>query len=144
MADPLALYAAYGSNLDHARMLGRCTGAVPRGAALLPGWRLVVNRYASIARDAAAAVPLGLWRIAPAHLDALDRAEGVALRVYARIRIRLPQPVDGVEEAWTYLELKHRPGPPEAWYVAHLRQGYRDFGLESGPLDAALGVAAIR
>jgi hypothetical protein len=144
MAAPPALYAAYGSNLDHARLSGRCPGALPRGAALLPGWRLVVNRYASIARDAAAILPIGLWRITPTHLDALDRAEGVAVGAYARIRIRLPEPVDGATEAWTYLELKHRPGPPEPWYVAHLRQGYRDFGLESGPLDVALGVFAAR
>jgi gamma-glutamylcyclotransferase (GGCT)/AIG2-like uncharacterized protein YtfP len=144
MADPPALYAAYGSNLDHARMHDRCAGAAPRGTALLPGWRLVVNRYASITRDAATMVPLGLWRIAPAHLDALDRVEGVAIGTYARIRIRLPAPVDGAAEAWTYLERKHRPGPPEPWYVAHLRQGYRDFGLESAPLDAALDAAGIR
>lgn len=144
MAAPPELYAAYGSNLDHARMRGRCAGAAPCGTVLLPGWRLVVNRYASILRDAHAAVPLGLWRIAPGHLDVLDRVEGVAVGAYARIRIRLPEAVDGVAEAWTYLERKHRPGPPEPWYVAHLRQGYRDFGLSPAALDAALDAAGIR
>ncbi|WP_372619563.1 gamma-glutamylcyclotransferase family protein [Falsiroseomonas sp.] len=136
--DAPTLYAAYGSNLDHARMLGRCLGAAPAGAALLPGWRLVVNRYASIARDAAASVPLGLWRITPGHLAALDLAEGTAFGIYERIRIRLPEPVAGASEAWTYVERVHRPGPPEAWYVAHLRQGYRDFSLDAAVLEAAL------
>ena len=97
----------------------------------------MVNRYASIARGESV-LPLGLWRITPSHLDTLDRVEGVALGVYARIRIALPEPAGGFAEAWTYLELHHRPGPPEAAYVAHLRRGYRDFGLEPSPLDAAL------
>jgi hypothetical protein len=137
MEDP-PLYAAYGSNLDHARMLGRCGGAAAVGAVMLPGWRLVVNRFASIARDEAALLPLGLWRITPGHLTALDRAEGTALGVYARIRIRLPAPVAGHDEAWTYVERVHRAGPPDAWYVAHLRQGYRDFSLDAAALDSAL------
>jgi hypothetical protein len=137
MADP-PLYAAYGSNLDHARLLARCPGATPAGTALLAGWRLVVNRYASIILDPASAVPLGLWRILPGHLDALDRAEGVAVGAYARLRITLPAPVAGYGAAWTYVEQAHRPGPPEPWYVAHLRQGYRDFGLASSALEAAL------
>lgn len=137
MADP-PLYAAYGSNLDHARLLARCPGATPAGTALLAGWRLVVNRYASIIPDAASAVPLGLWRILPAHLDALDRAEGVAVGAYARIRITLPAAVAGHGAAWTYVEQAHRAGPPEPGYVAHLRQGYRDFGLAPSALEAAL------
>jgi hypothetical protein len=140
------LYAAYGSNLDHARMrhASRCPGAEPVGATLLPGWRLVVNRYASIRRDAAAAVPLGLWRITPRHLRALDIAEGTALGIYRRIRIRLPDAVGGFDEAWTYVEQVHRAGPPADWYVAHLRQGYRDFGLESSTLDSALSADGRR
>lgn len=142
--DGPAFYAAYGSNLHHARMLARCAGAEPLAAAPLPGWRLVVNRFASIVPDAAASVPLGLWRIAPPHLAALDLAEGVAFGVYRRIRIRLAQPAAGVEEAWTYVERLHRPGPPAAWYVAHLRQGYRDFSLDPSPLEAALASSGFR
>lgn len=136
-----ALYAAYGSNLDHARMRGRCPGATPAGWVLLPGWRLVVNRFASIARDPGAAVPVGLWRVTAAHLDALDRAEGVAIGSYARIRLRLPAPPG--DEAWTYVETVDRPGPPTPAYVAHLRQGYCDFGLDTSPLEAALVAAGV-
>jgi gamma-glutamylcyclotransferase (GGCT)/AIG2-like uncharacterized protein YtfP len=142
MADP-PLYAAYGSNLDHARMRQRCDGAVAVGTLLLPGWRLVVNRYASIARDAGAAVPIGLWRVTADHLAALDIVEGVAIGSYARRRIPLPAPVEGFDMAWTYLEKADRPGPPEARYVAHLRQGYRDFGLDAAPLEAALAASGI-
>jgi hypothetical protein len=139
--DAPRLYAAYGSNLDHARMLGRCGGAVPAGTALLPGWRLVVNRFASIVPDAASVVPLGLWHVTPGHIAALDVVEGVAVGAYRRIRIRLPEPIGDAAEAWTYVEQNSRAGPPAGWYVAHLRQGYRDFSLDPSPLEAALAAS---
>lgn len=128
------LYAAYGSNLDHARMLGRCPGATPLGAALLPGWRLAVNRFATIERDGAAAVPIGLWRITEQHRRALDIAEGVALRIYRAVMLD----IEGHGPALTYVEQRLRPGPPSDAYVAHLRQGYADFALDGAALDEAL------
>jgi gamma-glutamylcyclotransferase (GGCT)/AIG2-like uncharacterized protein YtfP len=133
-------YAAYGSNLDHARLRRRCMGAEPLGAALLPGWRLVVNRYANILPDPTASVPLGLWRVNDAHLAALDRAEGVAVGAYRRIRLVLP---DGTE-AWSYVELASRAGPPSAAYVGYLRQGYSAFGLDAAVLEAALATSGFR
>jgi gamma-glutamylcyclotransferase (GGCT)/AIG2-like uncharacterized protein YtfP len=144
--DDLPFYAAYGSNLAYARMRhrSRCPGAEPLGAALLQGWRLMVGRYATITPDEAGSVPIGLWRITPRHLRALDRVEGTALGVYRRIRIRPAAPLGEVTEAWTYVEQAPRPGPPADWYVAHLRQGYRDFGLEPSPLEAALSASGLR
>jgi len=129
--DPLP-YAAYGSNLWHMQMAQRCPGAEVAGAVLLPGWRLVLRRFALIEPDAAAAVPVGLWRVTPAHLATLDEKEG--LHTYARRRIVLP---DG-REAWTYHEIAFRPGPPAAEYVQRLRHGYRDFGFDPAPLEAAV------
>jgi gamma-glutamylcyclotransferase (GGCT)/AIG2-like uncharacterized protein YtfP len=130
MAD---LYAAYGSNLQHAQMRQRCPGAEAAGALLLPGWRLVLRRFARIEPDPAAACPIGLWRVTPAHLAALDRLEGTP-EVYERRRLALP---DG-RAAWIYIERLDRPGPPAPGYVERLRQGYRDFGLDPAPLDAAI------
>ncbi len=128
------LYAAYGSNLDHARMLGRCPGAAPAGSAWLPGWRLAVNRFATIGRDDAASVPIGLWRITAAHRRALDIAEGVALGIYRPVMLDL----EGHGAALTYVEQRFRAGPPSVEYVAHLRQGYADFALDPAALEAAL------
>jgi gamma-glutamylcyclotransferase (GGCT)/AIG2-like uncharacterized protein YtfP len=138
MFDPLP-YAAYGSNQHHARMQVRCPGAEPAGTAILPGWRLVLGRYALIAPDPAAQVPVGLWRVTARHLAALDVAEGVALGIYERVRLALP----AGGEAWTYLERRARPGPPEGWYVEHLRHGYRDFGFDPSPLEAALAACGL-
>ena len=127
-----ALYAAYGSNLCHAQMQDRCAGATVAGAASLPGWRLVVRKFALIEADTTAICPVGLWRVTAAHLASLDRYEGP--HTYARRLIPLPE--GGT--AWIYLELVQRPGPPSAAYVARLRRGYADFGFDPAVLEAAL------
>lgn len=126
------LYAAYGSNLSHAQMQARCPGATVAGAVLLPGWRLVLRRFALIEPDPAATCPIGLWQVTPGHLVVLDGYEGP--HTYERTRLALP----GGGEAWVYHEIRYRPGPPSAGYVARLRQGYQDFGFDPAPLEAAL------
>jgi gamma-glutamylcyclotransferase (GGCT)/AIG2-like uncharacterized protein YtfP len=133
-------YAAYGSNLDPARMRARCLGAELIGPAILPGWKLRLRRFASIVEAPGEAVPVGLWRINAAHLAALDRAEGVALGAYRRIRVALT----GGGEAWVYVEALNRPGLPGAAYVAHLRQGYGAFGLPGSVLAAAISESGFR
>lgn len=125
-------YAAYGSNLWRDQMRRRCPDAEVVGSLLLPGWRLVLRKYALIRRDDTADCPIGLWRITQADLDALDRFEGP--RTYARILVPLP---DG-SQAWTYEEIRIRPGPPAGEYVRRLRRGYADFAFDSTPLDAAI------
>ena len=131
-------YAAYGSNLWHDQMRRRCPDAVVAGSVVLTGWRLVLRKFALIERDAAAACPVGLWRVTQADLEALDRYEGP--HTYRRSRLRLP---DGTE-AWTYDEIVHRPGPPAAEYVQRLRNGYRDFGFDTAVLAAAIVASGYR
>ena len=126
------LYAAYGSNLWHAQMRLRCPGVEVEGALLVPGWRLAVRKFALVEPDPDTSCPVGLWRVTPAHLESLDRYEGP--HTYARRLLLLP---DG-REAWIYLELVHRPGPPAPEYVERLRRGYADFGFDPGPLEVAL------
>lgn len=133
-------YAAYGSNLDPVRMRARCFGAEVIGPAMLPGWKLRLRRYASIVEAPGQQVPVGLWRINAAHLASLDRAEGVALGAYRRLRVAL----EGGGEAWVYVEALNRPGPPSAAYVAHLRQGYGAFGLSDSVLAAAIAESGFR
>jgi hypothetical protein len=134
---PCDLYAAYGSNLWHAQMAARCPGATVAGAVALRGWRLVLRRFALVVPDPEATCPIGLWRVTPEHLRSLDRFEGP--HCYRRDRIALP---DSGAEAWIYLEIADRPGPPAAEYVERLRRGYADFGFDPAPLDAALLTAA--
>lgn len=131
-----ALYAAYGSNLSQDQMRQRCPGASPAGQFLLPGWRLVLHRFARIAPDPLAQCPIGLWHITPRHLAALDRAEGHPV-IYRREMLAVPS--GGT--AWIYHERVFRPGPPAAAYVARLRAGYADFGFDTAPLLAAIAAA---
>ncbi|MCS6932292.1 MAG: gamma-glutamylcyclotransferase [Acetobacteraceae bacterium] len=126
------LYAAYGSNLLAAQMAARCPGALRAGSLLLPGFRLVMNRFASAVPDASARLPVGLWRVTEAHLAALDRFEGP----HAYERRSVPLPEGG--EAWIYLEIAHRPPPPAPDYVARCRAGTLEFGLPTAALEAAL------
>ena len=130
-------YAAYGSNLWHDQMRRRCPDSEVMGVAMLRGWRLVLRKFALIERDPGAACPVGLWRITRRDLEALDRYEGPF--TYARTRITLP---DG-SVAWTYKEIRHRPGPPAAEYVDRLRRGYRDFGFDPAPLEAAVAASGF-
>lgn len=126
------IYAAYGSNLLAAQMQARCPGAARAGTAFLPGFRLAMNRFASAVPDAAARLPVGLWHVTAAHLEALDRFEGP--HIYDRRTVALP----GVGEAWIYVEIARRPPPPTPDYVARCRDGTREFGLPMDALDAAL------
>jgi gamma-glutamylcyclotransferase (GGCT)/AIG2-like uncharacterized protein YtfP len=126
------LYAAYGSNLLSAQMQARCPGATRAGTLLLPGFRLAMNRFASAVPEAGARLPVGLWHVTEAHIEALDRYEGP--HTYHRRAVPLP----GGAEAWIYLEIAHRPPPPAPDYVARCRTGTLEFGLPAGPLDAAL------
>ena len=131
-----SLYLAYGSNLWHAQMQARCPGAALAATLLLPGWRLVLRRYALVELDPGAACPVALWRITPAHMDALDRFEGHP-SFYRRDRIVLPEPVAGEAEAWIYHDVSDRPGPPPEEYRTRLLNGYRDCGFDLAPLHAA-------
>ncbi|MDN3563816.1 gamma-glutamylcyclotransferase family protein [Paeniroseomonas aquatica] len=130
------LYAAYGSNLSRAQMRLRCPGATVAGSFLLPGWRLVLRRFARLEADPAGCCPVGLWRITPRHLAALDRAEGAPL-IYRRSLAETP-----CGPAWIYHEVVDRPGPPTAAYVARIRAGYAEFGLDPAPLLAAIAEAS--
>ncbi|MGG5810292.1 gamma-glutamylcyclotransferase family protein [Falsiroseomonas sp. CW058] len=142
--DDAVLYAAYGSNLDPARMLSRCAGAEAAATGSLENWRLVLNLRASIVPETGARTPVAIWRIPLSELPALDAAEGYAegrpeaMNTYARVS--LPVAVAGNERfiCYTYVEARHRPGPPDAAYVRHLRDGYAHFGFDAAALQAAL------
>lgn len=131
-------YAAYGSNLWHDQMRRRCPDAEVAGSLVLPGWCLVLRRFALIEREDGAACPVGLWRITQADLDTLDRYEGP--HTYTRTRIALP----GGGMAWTYEEIVYRPGPPATEYVQRLRHGYRDFAFDTAPLEAAIAASGYQ
>lgn len=130
----MMLYFAYGSNMDPEQMDARCPGARLLGAARLDGWRLTFDRFserrgghvADIVPAPCAATWGVLWDVTPAHLDALDRFEGVAIGAYRRFTVAVRAGGDAPLEAVAYGVCEpERPGPPSPAYLAHLVRGAR-------------------
>ena len=134
------LYFAYGSNLHRAGMLLRCPAAVPLGRAVLPGHALVFRGGADVEPNPSAAVAGGLWRITPACLAALDDYEDVASGLYRRLSLPVrPEGAAEVAEALVYRMTAAHRAPPEPGYLALIRAGCRDFGIDEAPVLAAAG-----
>lgn len=77
----MKIYAAYGSNLNHAQMRGRCPDAKYLGSAMLKDQNLIFcgqpdHSFATIETMEGKEVPIGLWEISARDERALDRYEG--------------------------------------------------------------------
>lgn len=134
----MRLYVAYGSNLHKREMRRRCPDAIAIGAFYMTDARLVFRGVADIEYAADQRVPCGLWRVSPQDEIALDRYEGVKGGFYYRemgIKIEYRKKV---YSPLVYLMCSRGVYPPAEDYVARIRQGYRDFGLDQSYLDAAI------
>ncbi len=134
------LYFAYGSNLQRAGMAARCPAALPLGRALLPDHALVFRVWADVVPCPGAAVAGVLWRVTRDCEAALDDYEDVDAGLYRRVLARVlregaPEPV----EALLYRMTATRLEPPDSGYLALIREGCRDFGLDEAPVLAAAG-----
>ena len=136
------LYLAYGSNLHRAGMLSRCPAAVPLGRAVLPGHALVFRLWADVEPRPGASVAGGLWRITPECGAALDEYEDVGSGLYRRVLLAVrPEGAAEAVEALVYRMTATQAAAPEPGYLATIRQGCRDFGLDDGPVLAAARAA---
>ncbi len=136
------LYFAYGSNLNYDQMALRACEAEPFAKMNLPNWKLVFRGVADIEPAPDEAVPGGLWRITGADEWALDRYEGVKSGFYGKHYF----PVSYTDESGERIEtqalvyiMKRSRGlwrPDDAYYDS-IVQGYKDFGLNDAPLQAA-------
>lgn len=131
----MPLYFAYGSNLDVGAMALRCPASRPLGVARLARHRPVIMRegYLSVARDPRRHVYGLLWDLALADVPALDRYEGVAAGLYAKVQ----QPVlleGGARRALLYIGRNAGPGRPLPGYL----EGNIEAGRHVGLPDSAL------
>jgi gamma-glutamylcyclotransferase len=117
------LYFAYGSNMSAPRLRARTPSAEPIGAAKLPGFRLVFDKWG---RDDSAKADCE-------HTDApdrpaLDRAEGMG-QGYNACEVALKTEC-GTVTAWTYVATDKRPGLlPYGWYLQHVLIGAKAWWL---------------
>jgi len=128
------LYLAYGSNLNKRQMQWRCPGAKPIGKVLFQNAKLVFRGVADVIYSPGDAAPCGVWRITPADERALDAYEGVGSGLYSKEEVEL----DNGRTALIYLMNDTGVMPPSQRYANTIRQGYKDFGLVVGYLDAAI------
>jgi gamma-glutamylcyclotransferase (GGCT)/AIG2-like uncharacterized protein YtfP len=120
----VAVYAAYGSNLDPEQMLERAPHSPAQGTGWLVGWRLTFGgsdlgfdgALATVVEDSESQVFVMLYDVPPFDEPELDRWEGTALGLYRKIRVRVAT-LEGDVTAWLYVLNDYEGGLPSARYL---------------------------
>jgi hypothetical protein len=122
----MALYAAYGSNMDPAQMMQRCPSSPMSGVGWLPAWRLTFGgedlgwegALATVVPDPTpdSTVFVVLYDMAVADERTLDSWEGADLGLYTKIRLRV-HTLEGDVLAWLYALQAFEGGLPSARYL---------------------------
>jgi gamma-glutamylcyclotransferase (GGCT)/AIG2-like uncharacterized protein YtfP len=125
----MALYAAYGSNLDPERMADRAPHSPLQGNGWLEGWRLTFGGedvswegpLGTVVEDAGHRVFVALYDVHPQDEKVLDEWEGVAIGLWNKIRVRIST-LDGDVTAWIYVLNAYEGGVPSARYLGMLAE----------------------
>jgi gamma-glutamylcyclotransferase (GGCT)/AIG2-like uncharacterized protein YtfP len=120
----VALYAAYGSNLDPEQMRQRCPHSPSRGHGWLEGWRLTFGgedlgwegSLATVVEDVGHRVFVMLYDVPSQDESILDEIEFAATGLYNKIRVRVEM-LDGDQLAWLYVLDGYEGGLPAARYL---------------------------
>jgi gamma-glutamylcyclotransferase (GGCT)/AIG2-like uncharacterized protein YtfP len=120
----VALYAAYGSNLDPRWMAERCPSSPPISSGWLDGWRLTFGgesvgwegALATVVEDPYSRVFVMLYEMQLEDERNLDEWEGGSLGLYNKIRVRV-QTLEGDSLAWLYVLNDYEGGLPGAHYL---------------------------
>ena len=120
----MALYAAYGSNMDPAQMAERCPHSPQAGSGWIEGWRLTFGgedigwegALATVVEHADSRVFVVLYEISDVDERSLDRWDGATLGYYRKITVRVAT-LDGDVAAWLYVLNDWEGGLPSARYL---------------------------
>ena len=120
----MALYAAYGSNMDPAQMAERCPHSPLRATGWLQGWRLTFGgedigwegALGTVVEDADHRVFVALYEVSEADEHELDQWDGAGLDYYRKAKVRVTT-VDGDVVAWLYVLNAYEGGLPGARYL---------------------------
>ena len=130
------LYIAYGSNMNVEQMSRRCPNAKPIGKMVLKNYKLVFKGVADIEKSESAEVPVVVWEITKECEKALDIYEGYP-RLYRKEYVQIE--INGkIELAMVYVMNYAKGAKPSEYYYNVIKQGYKDFGIETEPLEMAL------
>jgi len=141
----VALYAAYGSNMDPAQMAERCPHSPAAGTGWLDGWRLTFGgehlgwegALATVVEDKDSRVFVVLYEVSPGDERSLDRWDGATLGYYSKLKVRVATLDDDVL-AWLYVLNDYEGGLPSARYLGIMADAAEAAGA---PADY---VAALR
>ena len=123
----MTLYAAYGSNLDPARMGERCPHSPLRTTGWLIGWRLTFGgeehgwdgALPTIVQDPASEVYVAVFDVTPQDEGALDEWESADTGLYRKTKVRV-NTLAGDVVAWTYVLDAYEGGLPSAHLLGTL------------------------
>lgn len=123
----VALYAAYGMNLDPHRMAERAPASPAQGIGWVRGWRLTFagedligfGAMCTMVEDAVSSVFTMLYDVTRLDEMALDIWEDVELGMWRKIRVRVDT-MDGEVLAWAYVLDAYEGGLPTAEYLETL------------------------
>jgi gamma-glutamylcyclotransferase (GGCT)/AIG2-like uncharacterized protein YtfP len=131
----MALYAAYGSNLDPAQMKQRCPHSPTAGTGWLEGWRLTFGAedlgwegaLATIVPEPDDRVYVALYDVTREDEKVLDAWEGADTGLYSKVRVRVAN-LDGEVLAWVYVLDGFEGGLPSARYLGVLAEAAEKAG----------------
>lgn len=125
----MALYAAYGSNLDPERMALRAPHSPLQGNGWLEGWRLTFGGedvswegpLGTVVEDPDHRVFVALYDVHDHDEKTLDEWEDAAIGMWNKIRVRVST-LDGDVTAWIYVLNGYEGGLPSARYLGMLAE----------------------
>jgi len=138
------LYAAYGSNLDPARMRAYCPHSPMIGTGWLEGWRLTFagedvlgweGAVTTIVESPGDRVFVALYDVHPRDAAQLDEVEGVTAGTYRKLHVRVAT-LDGDVTAWVYVFDGYEGGLPTAWYLSEIANAAEKAGAPKDYVDA--------
>ncbi len=131
----MAIYIAYGANLNKKNMAVRSPDAIPVGSTNLLGYKLVFNNVASIVPSEHDSVPVGLWKISMQDERKLDVYEGYP-NLYRKEYIDLSYM--GFSQGLVYIMNYGGQAVPNKSYFNAIKEGYADFQLDTEQLISAV------
>ncbi|HSP36476.1 MAG TPA: gamma-glutamylcyclotransferase family protein [Frankiaceae bacterium] len=137
----MALYAAYGTNLDPEQMRRRCPHSPVRGVGWLESWRLTFGgedvgwegALTTLVEEPLSSVYVMLYDVPDLDEKALDEWESYPL-IREKIRLRVTT-LDGSPLAWVYVVRAYEGGLPSCRYLGMLAEAAEAAGAPQDYLD---------
>lgn len=143
----MALYAAYGSNLDPARMALRAPASPVAGTGWLQGWRLTFGgadlhwdgALATVVEEPGESVFVILYDVPAQDEGSLDAWEGTDLGLWRKVRVRVAA-LDGDVIAWLYVLDDYEGGLPSHRYLSVIAEAAESGGAPSDYTEKLRGL----